>query len=575
MPSQAGTGFASGFVGALANAFGAKQERGRQDELRARQNYLQLAQFLINSGQVGSVEDLKPLLGHAMPEVFGDKAKKAKGGIDPAQTIGDILNKSLAGSKGQPMLPGPAATQTAAPNAPAPTGDNLQPGGALDTGAPPAAPAALSSRPVTVPGATPAPHMLAGVPLLSPEEASQRKVNQAVAAQQQEIQAKVDLARRILPTLKAVDPKATLDDAMATVGIHLPATHQFTPVAVGRPLAASDVPADAKNEQGQPIDKSTAPYWQPVRGTTGEMFYQPGAQPSAAGGGGLGSRGDYIKTWATDKGLDPNKLTAEQKQTAMQEYAKAASTSGATEEDKKKRGAEIADAIINGDQPPDLSRLYGLSGYVRDTLATKGYNLTQATQDWMATQRYLATLNGPAQTRLRQSVEFVRESIPLVQSLSEDLDKVVDKTKYPLLNKVVMLAAKNGTMGEDAKNAAVNLDNQINELHTELAVMFRGGGASTNEALQRADTLLQSNWDTKQLKTALDLLQKNATIRLNSISSIGPSGTSPGNVYAPEGSTTPSPGAKPATGGKTAPAASGITMDKDGNIYVNGVKQKF
>lgn len=558
MPGLSAMGFGGGFVQGLSQSLAMKQQRDQQKSDKQQQTAQQALTFLMNSGQLGGIEDIpEPMLGAAFPSLFGEGVKKGKGKpgeVDPPGMVKNLLHHAIQGTQGQPLTPGPAATQ---PDMTPPPGNV----GPEQTTVPstPFGPAAGSTPPQ--PRKT-----LFGVPILSKEDVANRK-SQASAdlLKRQIVQARV-----MLPQLQALDPKATVFDALKAMGVDVlnHPDHQFTPVAVGRPLAATDVPADAKDQKGQPIDKTTAPYWQPVRGTTGEMFYEPGAQPTQAGGGGLGTRAGYIKQWALDNNLDPAHLSVADQDKAMKAYVHASSAAGETEEAKQKRGEDIAESIMSGEQPPELTRLAGLSGYVRDSLSKKGYNLTQATQDWMATQKYLSTLNSPAQTRLRQSVEFVKESIPLVQSLSEDLDKVVDKTKYPLLNKGVMLSAKQGILGEDAKNAAVNLDNQINELHTELAVMFKGGGSSTNEALQRADTLLQSNWDTKQLKTALDLLQKNATIRLNSISSIGPSGTSQGNIYAPEGSTTPSP-AK-AGAGKTAPAAPAGAVIKDGKLYING-----
>lgn len=248
----------------MAQALGAKQERQRQQQERQRQNALNAAKFLLESGQVADIADVQPLLGIAMPDVFGETAKKPKAGqVDPSKTIGDILNKSLSSSKGQPMLPGPAAQQppTAAP---APAGDNLQPGGALDTGAPVAAPTALQSRPIAIPAAPAAQRSLGGVPLLTPEQAAQRKLSLDIAGQQAQIEAKVALARRILPTLQALDKTATLDDAMAAVGIRLPRTEGVSSFSeVPGEVDGKPVTGILDHRTGQIIDPITR---EPIKG---------------------------------------------------------------------------------------------------------------------------------------------------------------------------------------------------------------------------------------------------------------------------------------------------------------------
>jgi hypothetical protein len=65
---------------------------------------------------------------------------------------------------------------------------------------------------------------------------------------------------------------------------------------------------------------------------------------------------------------------------------------------------DIADAIESGDQPPTLQGLYRSAGPVRAELARRGFPLAQAETDWKAVQKHTATLNGPQQTRLMQSI---------------------------------------------------------------------------------------------------------------------------------------------------------------------------
>lgn len=189
----------------------------------------------------------------------------------------------------------------------------------------------------------------------------------------------------------------------------------------------------------------------------------------------------------------------------------------------------IAQEIAAGRQPPDLgTRLTKQSGQVRAELGRLGYDLTKAEQDWKATQKYLSTLNGPSQVRLRQAVDFAYESLPLVR----DLSKEWDAGGFPLLTKARLIAAKQGVLGPKAQDLAVKLDNQITEVQSEIAIVYRGGNAPTDEAMKKADKILHSDWSAHTMMAALDLIDKNLLIRRNSITSAG-TATGAGNRYEP------------------------------------------
>jgi hypothetical protein len=59
-----------------------------------------------------------------------------------------------------------------------------------------------------------------GIPVLSPEEADQRAISRSVNKTGQTIQAQMDLARRLLPAMKAVDPSITLPMLMQEITGH-------------------------------------------------------------------------------------------------------------------------------------------------------------------------------------------------------------------------------------------------------------------------------------------------------------------------------------------------------------------
>ncbi len=92
--------------------------------------------------------------------------------------------------------------------------------------------------------------------------------------------------------------------------------------------------------------------------------------------------------------------------------------SGAASSDKQ----DVADTIQGmkeGTIPPQLPSRASRE-YIALTAEAKrqGFDLSKANEDWVATQRYLSTLNGQQQVRLRQAVSFARESLPLVEDLA-------------------------------------------------------------------------------------------------------------------------------------------------------------
>lgn len=196
----------------------------------------------------------------------------------------------------------------------------------------------------------------------------------------------------------------------------------------------------------------------------------------------------------------------------------------------------IARAIENGTQPPVLTGLYSKSAAVKAQLAKDGYDLTGATQDWTATQKYLATLNGAAQVRLRQAVQFAYESLPLV----EDLSSQWNRSSFPALNATQLTAAKQGLLGSEAQNIATQLDSQIRDMQSELATVYKGGNSSTDTGLQQASEMLNANWSASQLQSAIGLIRKNLGIRINSINNAGVAGVGD-NSYAPDTSTNDDP----------------------------------
>jgi hypothetical protein len=188
----------------------------------------------------------------------------------------------------------------------------------------------------------------------------------------------------------------------------------------------------------------------------------------------------------------------------------------------------IAEAIIRGEQPPDLKGLYRMGPTVKASLAKKGYNLANAQLDWQATQKHITTLNGQQQTRLRQAIDNAGHSLDVIESLADEWKG----GNFPILNRGRLAAAKSGALGPEAQRIATALEAQIADVTSELANVYMGGNSPTDHAMKLASTNLSADWSETQLRKLLDQQRMNLQIRSNSMSNIGVQGASSTNPYA-------------------------------------------
>lgn len=170
--------------------------------------------------------------------------------------------------------------------------------------------------------------------------------------------------------------------------------------------------------------------------------------------------------------------------------------------------------IIDGTQPPTVSNSLSGNGFqVKAYLAANGYDLTKAFQDWTATQKLLQTMNGATQTRLRQAIGQVDESLNLAQSLSDQWAG----GGFPALNRASLLLAKGGAYGSEAQSIATQLEAEINDITSELGTVYKGGNSSTDESLKLAATQLSSDWSQKTFQDMIRLAKQNIQYRKNSL----------------------------------------------------------
>lgn len=190
---------------------------------------------------------------------------------------------------------------------------------------------------------------------------------------------------------------------------------------------------------------------------------------------------------------------------------------GATTPEDTAEVQAIGDAIISGEQPPELTRLYGKSAKVRAYLAQKGFNLTKAQTDWTSTQRFATSLNGPQQVRLNQALDSVEHSLPELRKLNEQFKR----SNWTPANKAELALAITGT-DPVRRDLATKYLGQINLMKDELGQAFMGGGVPTDKAFELADDILKPVYGAKQLDVSIDQLAINLRIRKNAITSATP-----------------------------------------------------
>ncbi len=221
----------------------------------------------------------------------------------------------------------------------------------------------------------------------------------------------------------------------------------------------------------------------------------------------------------------------------------------AKEEEKRKVSSDakkIGDAIMAGKQPPTVGG-FGMSKIapqVKAYLADQDFDLTSAEADWKAVQKHVQSMNSTQQLRLMQAVTFTRESIPIIRELATEWDA----GQFAPLNSVNLLAARNGVYGTKAASIATRLESQIADLTSELGTVYKGGNSSTDESLKLAAENIKAKWEAQVLSDNLDQIERNLTLRENSMKHSVPKGLSVGSVLKKEGKPMEAPAIKPIPG---------------------------
>ena len=127
----------------------------------------------------------------------------------------------------------------------------------------------------------------------------------------------------------------------------------------------------------------------------------------------------------------------------------------------------------------------------------------------------MSTLNGPQQTRLRQDIATVSDSLDKVDGLYNEWTKLAKTSGYKVLNRATLQTMKNlpGRPGAVAQA----LEAQIADTTAGLGTIYMGGNSPTDHSLELAGHSLSADWNEETFKEAMKQAHENVKIRNNSI----------------------------------------------------------
>jgi hypothetical protein len=214
--------------------------------------------------------------------------------------------------------------------------------------------------------------------------------------------------------------------------------------------------------------------------------------------------------------------------------AKAASGGGSGSDVKA-----IADAIQNGNQPPVFTGLYKMAAPVRAELGRRGVPVARMETDYKAVQRAMSSLNSPQQTRLRQDIDTVNDSLDKIEGLYTEWESLAHESGFRVLNHATMASMKQ--LPGRAGAVAQALDAQIADTTAGLGTVYMGGNSPTDNALKLAAHSLSADWNDETFREGLKQARENVKIRKNSIMNFQAAGVSADSPYMPaKQSATPS-----------------------------------
>lgn len=216
---------------------------------------------------------------------------------------------------------------------------------------------------------------------------------------------------------------------------------------------------------------------------------------------------------AAEMGLSPGQRAPLASLVSFRESKSKAAAGGADD------GSIMGEAIRKGLMQPTVlgTRMTQFNKPTFDYLAKSGYDLQKATLDYYGVQRWLSTLNGPQQTRLRQAIDAVQSQFGLIRSYNQQLRSLVPRGQIKALNNASIQLALNGAYGPQAADVAKQMGDQMHLVGTELAQVMSGGYSPLDKAISDSGKILDLGRSPSQIDATLDNLDRDVGYRRNSI----------------------------------------------------------
>lgn len=207
--------------------------------------------------------------------------------------------------------------------------------------------------------------------------------------------------------------------------------------------------------------------------------------------------------------------------------------------------ALAAQAIMDGSAPPPSSSTGTVASnaanqQMRAYMSANGYDLTAATEDYTAVQKWQSTVDGPTFQRAVVAADSAQQYITTLQGLAETWN---NNDPVNALSAANLTAALNGAYGPQQQAVAQQMTTQIADLTADMGSVYRYGLSSTDSSMENAASTLSTSWDQNQLTSSLQIISQNLQIRINSltnpanaISASGDSGTDNSYVGSNSGS---------------------------------------
>lgn len=212
----------------------------------------------------------------------------------------------------------------------------------------------------------------------------------------------------------------------------------------------------------------------------------------------------------------------------------------------------VAGGIRDGLLPPDFVGFgRGGAGAVKSELVKMDYNVAKAQQEWFAVKTYQRTRNARQPLQIQQSAIAVKDGLDYMETLIDNLYKVVPSSKIAILNQAAVSSAKDWAIyGPEAMQAAQQLTTAIKDVGPELANVLQAGGTPTDQARKQAGETMNEKWNPARLRASLKTVKKLLQYRINAQISVGPQGVPEGqNQYSlPTGASPVGPEAPAPTG---------------------------